>query len=311
MLCKYGSVNDYKESTYEELLELRSKVMEDIISFEKDKISDKSRVIKPGAEYEYRLNLEFLSELIVAINKRFQMEHRELLKAIGSGDFKASGDEGTVAQIKRYTKIINDDKAVGGNTVGDRTEMEFSVSNDGSIEAFIDGELAGTVTDIDATEIYDFGEVISGRRVYLLLEAECHNRKYIGAGGLRKTEWQIYSDGSYIVKSTYNLSWNDLEKASEEEAEAGRETVSSGIIEDDRFRLLQAALSKEVWRTTEPKRRVREGSLWMIVMYDANGRVFNSSGDFDYIDGVKNLEAIVACLPADNKERRLTGKKKR
>ncbi len=42
MTCKYGIISDYAGCTYEELLDLRAKVMDDIIAFEEEKtIEDK------------------------------------------------------------------------------------------------------------------------------------------------------------------------------------------------------------------------------------------------------------------------------
>ena len=75
MVCKYGSIGDYIDCSYEELLELRSRVMADVLSFEKDKTSYERWLMKPGPNVEYQLNLEFLAKLIPLIEKRFRFEY--------------------------------------------------------------------------------------------------------------------------------------------------------------------------------------------------------------------------------------------
>lgn len=294
MTCKYGSISDYAGCTYEELLDLRGKVMADIISFEEEKELEENWYKKPGADYEYRLNLEFLSSLINAIDRRFQLEHTELLKSISSGEFKANGNEGRVSQLKRCTRLRNEAFISNDNT----DFVEFAVNDNGKVDAFIAGKHAGTVIDIFATSEYEFSNVLESSGSYLLLEAECHYRKFIGAGSLRKTIWEIYSDGSYTIRHVYNLNWDEMERADTEAANAGKEKVISGIMDEEHFQKLQDAISKDLWRNASVRRNARDESEWMIYMYDAKGNTVKDSGALGNIRGNRNIEDIVSRLPS-------------
>ena len=293
LFCKYGKAKDYADRTYEELLELRSKVMADIISFEDEKIPEDNWMKKPGADYEYRLNLEFLADLIPLISKRFQKEHREFTKAINAKEAILYDDESFVSQMKRYIRFRNE-----AAVTADKGFIEFYLNETGTIDAIIDGKNAGPVTDMDVTGEYEFdGPTASG--AYLLLEAECHNRNSVGAGSWRMTAWEIYSDGSYRKRRIYNLSWEELEQASDEEAAAGKEIVEDGVLDEEQFDSLSKALDKAIWRNAIIRTNAREEAAWRIIMYDADGNVIKTSGELNSIKGNRNLEAIIACLPLD------------
>ena len=104
MVCKYGSIGDYIDCSYEELLELRSRVMADVLSFEKDKTSYERWLMKPGPNVEYQLNLEFLAKLIPLIEKRFRFEYDDYLDSIHKQEIATNHDEGRVLLIKKNTQ---------------------------------------------------------------------------------------------------------------------------------------------------------------------------------------------------------------
>ena len=294
LFCKYGNAKDYADRTYEELLELRSNVMADIVSFEEEKTPEDNWMKKPGADYEYRLNLEFLADLMQLISKRFQKEHREFTKAINSKEAILYDDESFVSQMKRYTRLMNQAAATD-----DTGFIEFSLNAAGTIDAIIDGKNAGTVTDMDVTDGYEpEGQDVGG--AYLLLETECHNRNSVGAGSWRMTMWEIYSDGSYKKRRIYNLRWDEMEQVSDEEASAGKEVEEDGVLDEEQFDRLNRALDKDIWRNAIIRTNTREEAAWRIVMYDADGNVIKTSGELNSIKGNRNLEAIIASLPIDN-----------
>lgn len=295
MFCEYGIVEDYKDCTYEELLDLRSRVMEDIIDFEEDRTSEINWWRKPGADIEYSLNLEFLSELISAINRKFRQEHDEMLRAVRSGEFKANSGEGRVSQVKRYIRTRNE--APEQMVLDDTDVIELTISNDGTVEAYRSGDFVGTVADIDP-ETYRF-DTGNFNEPFLLLNAEHNNRRFIGAGGLKKTSWEIYSDGAYRIIKVFNLGWGEIESASSEEADAGRADITTGILDDERFRNLKLAINNKPWSESYIEADPRDESTWIINMFDEMGNVVNSSGEPGSIRGFRNLEAIVACLPSD------------
>lgn len=293
MTCKYGSIDDYLDSTYEELLDVRKDVMADIIAFEEEKEIEENWYKKPGADYDYWLNLVFLGNLINAIAWKFHRENDDMLRAISKGEFKAEASEGRASQVKRYTRWAKE------NALDDEKEtIEFAINKNGAVDAFISGKHAGTIVDVYATSEYEFGDELNSNKKYLLLEAECHYRKYIGAGSLRKTIWEIYSDGSYQVKHIYNLNWDEMERANDDEANAGREKTLSGVMDEDQFQKLQEAIGKDIWRNATVRRNTRDDNEWMIYMYDAKGKTVKDSGALGNIRGNRNLEDIVSKLPS-------------
>ena len=294
--CEYGNIRDYGNCSYEELLELRSRVLSDIESFE-DASLEENWKRKPGSDYEYRLNLEFLADLIVAINRKFLFENMELQKAIASGEFQAEPNEGRASQVMRYTRIRRES---GIEEVEDNF-IEFTITDVGTLEAYYEGEHAGTVKEIDAIDNNGVQAQFNQSGSYLILSAECHNQKYMGPGSLKRTEWSIYHDGTYQIKKEFNLNWEEFESATSDESEAGKTKIISGKLDEEQFEILLDALDRPIWRNAEIQDESRDGSKWLIIMYDCHGNVINSSGELGTITGNRNLEVIISNLPQEKR----------
>jgi len=133
---------------------------------------------------------------------------------------------------------------------------------------------------------------------HLLLKAVEHNWGLTKCGDWTKTEWRIYYDGSYEIKSSFNLTFDEFEKV----MALGKmpkqiEKKTSGIMDREVFINLQSLINQEPWRDPAVNVFACDGVAWEIESYKDDGSIDKTSGDLGYIYGHNTLEAMVSLLP--------------
>ena len=126
-----------------------------------------------------------------------------------------------------------------------------------------------------------------------LLRAVEHNWGLHEPGAWAKSEWRIYTDGSYELISTFAGLPTDKDRT-----RPIRKRIV-GQMEKRTFSRLRKALKRTPWRDPALKVHACDGEAWKIESYKEDGSVDKTSGDLDYIYDHQNLEAIVDLLPGD------------
>lgn len=121
---------------------------------------------------------------------------------------------------------------------------------------------------------------------YLMLSAHMSNWGVSVPGQWSGKSWEIRSDGNYEMKVFY-ISGPE---------QTYEPTVYTGTLTAEELRQLCEACDCE-WIDPKVKSDGCDGEAWTIEMYDPDGNVIHSSGEYGYIYGQKNLEAITRLLP--------------
>lgn len=108
--------------------------------------------------------------------------------------------------------------------------------------------------------------------------------------------WEIYSDGSYIIKVI-------IEPLSFFKDGKRLHKKQSGVLEEERFNKLLKLLSVRNWEKPERVNLAAEGSFWEIKHYAPNGLILESSGELSFVGGMNRpIDRIVMNLPEPNEE---------
>ena len=75
MMCPESYAMMYKDESYEKLLSVRDKLMEDILYFEAHRDEPEEPRIEPSAEVRYQCHLEYLGELCKLIAEKYNKEY--------------------------------------------------------------------------------------------------------------------------------------------------------------------------------------------------------------------------------------------
>ena len=72
MVSSEAFIEEYKDKTYEELIEVRNELIKDIKKYESNfKDSEEFTIVCPSPELVYQMNHEYLSELCMLIAEKF------------------------------------------------------------------------------------------------------------------------------------------------------------------------------------------------------------------------------------------------
>ena len=126
---------------------------------------------------------------------------------------------------------------------------------------------------------------------YLMLSAHTSNWSGARIGDWSGTSWDIFSDGSYEMQVSC---FHDMD-------EEYKPKVYTGTMTAKELRQLREACDCE-WVDPEVHSHACDGQGWEITMFGADGNVIHSSGEYAYINGQKNLIAIVMLLPRPDRE---------
>ncbi len=121
---------------------------------------------------------------------------------------------------------------------------------------------------------------------WLMLSARTSNWGQVCSGEWGGKSWSICSDGSYEMTVSYiqdrDFTWEPA--------------VYTGTMTPEEFSRLRDACDCE-WIDPEVNSDACDGQGWQILMFDPDGNVLRTSGEFGYIYGQKNVEAIIRLLP--------------
>ena len=74
MIAPETFVNMHKDETYEELLELRDELIDEIIEFEESTGAVSEILIMPSPDVIYQMNLEYLGKLCELISEKYRQK---------------------------------------------------------------------------------------------------------------------------------------------------------------------------------------------------------------------------------------------
>ncbi len=120
---------------------------------------------------------------------------------------------------------------------------------------------------------------------HLILLAYNENWGLIGPGDWHSVAWQIFSDGSYSIKSSFVP-----------EDEPDKPERHRGKMRSSSFQKLMEAISCE-WDEDSSAVDGCDGDAWAIEQYDEKGQIIRSSGPLGYIYGKEKIERIIKMLP--------------
>ena len=134
------------------------------------------------------------------------------------------------------------------------------------------------------------------KKRYPLLKAIKHNWGLIGPGAWTKVKWLIFPDGSYEIVTTFNPSFDAIEK---EDMLKPVKKKNTGQMDKKALSKLRKTLKQEPWRDPLIEVHAFDGVAWEMESYLVDGSVDKTSGKLDYIYGYKVLEKIVSLLPSN------------
>lgn len=142
-------------------------------------------------------------------------------------------------------------------------------------------------------------------RNYPILEATHQNWGLIRAGDWEQTEWIIYCDGTFLRRTYYIMTLEDIER--QEKAGAFNEAVrecglrriytENGKMPMTKVSELLDAMAKTPWRPNGEMIVACDGDAWIFQQFDMTGKTIQDSGAVGYIYGNKVLERIASLLP--------------
>ena len=120
---------------------------------------------------------------------------------------------------------------------------------------------------------------------YLILMADDHNWGLISVDDWSEVTWQIFSDGSYHIKTVFVADRN-----------TDNSVECSGKMRASSFGKFMDAISCD-WDSDCFDVDGCDGVAWAIEQYDESGAIIRSSGPLGYIYGKKAIERIIRLLP--------------
>ena len=138
---------------------------------------------------------------------------------------------------------------------------------------------------------------------YPILEAAHHNWSLIKAGDWIQTEWIIYCDGTYIRKSRYNMTMEEILRQINAGIYDNRKFVhvytENGKMSMPIYSALLDAMAKTPWRPDGEMIHACDGDAWEFQQFDMIGKTVQDSGSVGYIYGNEILERIASLLPCE------------
>ncbi len=72
MVSPYSYAEMYKDATYEELLKVRNKLIEELWQFERNEVPAEEYMICPSPDTRYSCNLEYMTEICRLVDAAYQ-----------------------------------------------------------------------------------------------------------------------------------------------------------------------------------------------------------------------------------------------
>ena len=71
MISPYGFIEQYKDGSYKELIEIRDELLDSIKAYESGDISEEAKMICPSPDVMYQCKLQYLAELFKLLVEKY------------------------------------------------------------------------------------------------------------------------------------------------------------------------------------------------------------------------------------------------